>query len=92
MVYEIIEIELRLYHVFSIKDRRAIIRPLTERIRNRLNFSVMEEAPELPYDHTKLYCALVAADQRHLDQQLQSLRDLIDSYHRVEMIRFEPTE
>lgn len=89
MVYDIIEIELRLYHVFSIKDRRAVMRPLVERIRNRLNFSIMEEAATLPYDQARLYCALVAADHRHLDQQLQSLRNLVEGYHRVELIRFD---
>ena len=70
--------DLQLPGCQSLKDKRGIIRPLTTRLRNKLNVSVAETAYQDRWQRAEIACAAVASDKRVLDQTLRAADQLVE--------------
>lgn len=71
----------------SLKDRRSAVNSIKERVRNKYNVSVSEEAGET-WQIANMAFACVAVSERHVEAQFGSIRALIEEDERVLM--FDP--
>ena len=79
MFVGIVRIELHVPAASSLKDKRAVIRSLKERIRNRVQASVAEVDHHDLWQRAALGVALVSSENQHLGELLQSVRTIVDS-------------
>ncbi|HKI94335.1 MAG TPA: DUF503 domain-containing protein [Gemmatimonadales bacterium] len=62
--------DLHLNGCQSLKDKRRIIKSLKDRLHNTFNVSVAETGHHELWQRAELTCAVVASDQRHVEQVL----------------------
>ncbi len=79
MFVGIVRIELHVPAAGSLKDKRAVIRSLKERIRNRVQASVAEVDHHDLWQRAALGVALVSSENHHLTELLQSVRNIVES-------------
>lgn len=69
----VITFELRLEDAHSLKDKRHYVKGLKDRLRSRFNVSVAEIGYQDSWQHGLVAAAVVATDQTHAEQILQSV-------------------
>jgi hypothetical protein len=79
MFVGIVRIELHLPAALSLKDKRAVVRSLKERVRHRVQAAVAEVDHQDLWQRAALGVAVVCSDSRHLDELLQKVRNLVES-------------
>lgn len=73
MLIGLLTIQIHLHAVFSLKDKRKIIKSLNERLRSRFNASVSEIAAQDSKQLAVIGISVVTNDGAHLDQQLDKI-------------------
>lgn len=66
-------LELYLPYSHSLKDKRAVLRKLQDRLRARSNFSIAEVEYQDLWQRAKLAAVTVGSDQRILERATQQL-------------------
>lgn len=89
MFVGIVRIELHIPASRSLKDKRSVIQGLKERIRHRVRAAVAEVDHQDLWQRAALGVAVVSADARHVDEQLQSVRSLVQATHGAELLDWE---
>jgi uncharacterized protein YlxP (DUF503 family) len=79
-------VEIMIPASHSLKERRAVVNSLKERIRNRHNVSLAESGPDNVWQRANLNIACVADSQSTVDHILRSVIQLIDEEPRCESI------
>lgn len=79
MFVGIVRIELHLPGSTSLKDKRAIVRSLKDRIRERAQASVAEIDHQDLWQRAALGVAIVSGESRQVDERVQVVRSLADS-------------
>ena len=69
----VITLEIRLEHSHSLKDKRHVIKSLTERLRNRFNVAVAEIDCQDLWQRAVLSAVTVSNDRGHATQVLQAV-------------------
>jgi hypothetical protein len=85
----IVRIELHLPAARSLKDKRSVVRSLKERIRQRVHAAVAEVDHQDLWQRAALGVAVVSGEKRQVDEQLQSVRSLVQSTHEAELLEWE---
>jgi uncharacterized protein YlxP (DUF503 family) len=89
VVVGVIGWDIQVHDAQSLKQKRAVIRSLKERLRNRLNVSVAETGHQDLWQRAELTACVVATDRRGAEAILaradrlveaESLGRIIDSY------------
>lgn len=78
----VMTVTVHLPHSHSLKDRRSAVNSLKERIRNRCNVSVCEEAGET-WQIANLAFACVADSEPAAEAMFRSIREIAESDDRV---------
>ena len=78
--------ELHLAGCASLKQKRAILRSLKDRLRNRHNISVAETDHQNTWQRAELCAAVVCTDRRQAEAVLSRMDALIASDSRVRII------
>ncbi len=78
--------DLQLPGCQSLKDKRGLIRPLTKRLRDKLNVSVAETAYQDRWQRAEIACAVVASDQRVLEQTLRAADQMVERAEGVRIL------
>ena len=86
MLVGICELELSLLESFSLKDKRSIIKSLTERIRHRFNVSISEIDLNDDWKRSIIGFSFVSNNRRHIDKTISSVLEFIEKDSRVEII------
>ncbi len=86
MVVSVIAWELHLDGCTSLKQKRAILRSLKDRLRGRHNLSVAETDYQDTWQRAELCAALVAANRKLAEQILNRADELVASDARVRII------
>jgi uncharacterized protein YlxP (DUF503 family) len=86
VVVSVIAWELHLEGCSSLKQKRAILRSLKDRLRGRHNVSVAETDHQHTWQRAELCAALVSSDRRHAEQVLSLIDALVASDARVRII------
>lgn len=89
MVVGVIGWDIQVYDAQSLKQKRAVIKSLKERLRNRFNISVAETGHQELWQRAELTACVVATDRRGAESILdradrmvasEALGRIIDSY------------
>ena len=86
MVVSVIAWELHLNGCTSLKQKRAILRSLKDRLRGRHNVSVAETDHQNTWQRAEICVAVVSADRRRAEQVLSRVDALVASEPRVRII------
>lgn len=81
--------ELHISHAQSLKEKRAVLRPVLEGVRKLLSASVSEVGHHDAWQRTAVGVALVAPDARHLDELIERVRRYFEDQVEMEMLAME---
>jgi uncharacterized protein YlxP (DUF503 family) len=85
----IVRIELHLPGATSLKDKRAVVRGLKERIRHRVQAAVAEVDHQDLWQRAALGVTVVSGDQRQITSQLQAVRTLVESTYAAQLLDWQ---
>lgn len=80
-----LRVEIRLPTPQSLKEKRAVLRPVIEGMRRLGSFSVAEVGHHDDWQRATVGVAVVAPDGRGLDMQISKLRRYLDSRLEIEV-------
>jgi hypothetical protein len=89
MFVGIVRIELHLPAASSLKDKRAVVRSLKVRVRNRVQASVAEVDHHDLWQRATLGVAIVSSETRHLDELLQKVRNLVEAEPEAQVLDWQ---
>ena len=92
MFVGIVRIELHIPASRSLKDKRSVVQGLKERIRQRVRAAVAEVDHQDLWQRAALGVAVVSGERRQVDEQLQSIRRLVEATHGAELLDWEERE
>lgn len=78
--------ELHIYEARSLKQKRAVVKSLKDRLRDRLNVSVAETAHHDLWQRAEITACVVATDRRHAESVLDRADRLVESEARGRII------
>ena len=78
-------VELRVHGSRSLKEKRGVVRSITQRVRNRFNVSVAEVEGQDTWQRAVLGLAGVGTDAQDLRVRLEKAIDFIDELHLAEV-------
>ena len=87
MVVGVCTLELHLPGVASLKDKRQILLSLKERIQNKFNVSIAEVDGQDLWQTAVLGVACVANEQRHTNEVLDSVLNVVRANPNLELVR-----
>lgn len=85
----VLAIECRIHHAQSLKQKRAAIKGLTDRLRARLNASVAEVGYLDEWQHSLIGVAMLSNSRRYLQQQSELVTQLLLEATDIETIHIE---
>lgn len=89
MFVGIVRIELHLPAAGSLKDKRAIVRSLKDRIRERTAAAVAEVDHQDLWQRCALGVAVVSGTSHHVDELLQAVRQQVHATHGAELLDWQ---
>ena len=91
MVVGILRVGISLGDIFSLKQKRQVVKSIIEKLKNRFNVSVAEVDRQDERRYAVLGIACVSNSRQHVDSQLDTLLDFLESDGRfsVESIQKE---
>lgn len=85
MFIGVLELELRLFEVYSLKEKRSILKSLLTRLKNKFNVTVCESSYNDYHQKTEIGIVTVSNDIRHIDSMLEAIIDFVDGDNRLEI-------
>ena len=79
-----VECECIIYDVQSLKEKRAVLRRVVTRLKQKYNISVAEVDYQNVWQRTKLGIVAVTAERTATEQELQRALQFIDSFPEIE--------
>jgi hypothetical protein len=89
MFVGIVRIELHIPGSSSLKEKRSVIQGLKERIRHRVHAAVAEVDHQDLWQRAALGVAVVSGSHHHVDELLQSVRNLVNATHGAELLDWQ---
>ena len=83
---EAVRVELFLPHVHSLKEKRAVIKPIVEGARRRYQASVAEVDHQDKWQRATLGFAVVSSSSSHVQEVLDSVSRFVWSFPEVEVV------
>jgi uncharacterized protein YlxP (DUF503 family) len=81
-----LEVHLTLYASDSLKDRRAVVTSVKERLRNRFNVAIAETGEKENWRHAEFGIVTVAEDRAKVDRTLEAVGRFLDGDARFEVV------
>ncbi|HHT70643.1 MAG TPA: DUF503 domain-containing protein [bacterium] len=89
MIVGTLTVEIHLGAVFSLKEKRQVVRSVVDRIRQRFNVSVAEVARQEDHRWAVLGIACVANATNHVDRQLDHILDFLEKDGRFAVVNIQ---
>ncbi len=86
MVVGAARVELRVHGSHSLKQKRGVVRSITQRVRNRFNVSVAEVEGQDTWQRVVLGLATVGHHEVDARARLEKAIDFIESLHLAEVV------
>lgn len=86
MIVGVALVTFRLYEIYSLKEKRSIVKSLIEKSRNRFNVSVAEVADQDVHQKAAIGIAVVGNDGRLLNSVLDRIIDFMEGLGLAELI------
>ncbi len=90
MVVVVTVFELHLPNARSLKEKRRVVKSLTERIHRRHRVSVAETDYHDLHQRAEIGIAAVHRSRRQMERQMDAIRDLIDEQPEAVLLYWEP--
>ena len=84
-------VELHVHGSRSLKQKRGVVRSISQRLRNRFNVSVAEIGGQDTWQRARLGFATVSASVRHAEEVVDAVERLVWSRSEVEVLSTERT-
>jgi uncharacterized protein YlxP (DUF503 family) len=84
-----LSVELHLPQVRSLKDKRAVVKPIVEGSRQRFGVAAAEVGKQDLWQASELAFAAVASSPRHVAEVLDSVERFVWSFPEVEVVNCE---
>lgn len=81
----VLRIELHIPHSRSLKEKRAVVRPIVEGLRHRFSLSVAEVGFQEKWQRTAIGVAVVAESQSHASEVVASVERWVWSRAEIEV-------
>ena len=89
MFVGIVRIELHVSAAGSLKDKRAVIRSLKERIRHRVQAAVAEVDHQDLWQRAALGVCVVSGELRQVDEMIQAVRNVVDTVPAAQVLDWQ---
>jgi hypothetical protein len=89
MIIGVITAQLHLQGIGSLKEKRSIIKSLTERLKNRFNASIAEVDHNDSKISAVIGAAIISNDSRFIDQQFDSIINFMRNDGRFYLAQIE---
>jgi uncharacterized protein YlxP (DUF503 family) len=89
MFVGIVRIELHVPAAGSLKDKRAVIRSLKERIRHRVHAAVAEVDHQDLWQRAALGVCVVSGELRQVDEMIQAVRNVVDTVPAAQVLDWQ---
>lgn len=87
MIVGLVRVQLRIPMARSLKDRRNVLRSLTDKLDNKYNVAVAEINTSGQWKNSTLAVVTVADGKNHVEQCLHSVLDFIDDFPGISTVR-----
>lgn len=86
MVVGVVVWELHIDGCNSLKEKRAVVRSLKDRLRGRHNVSIAETDHQDTWQRAELAAAVVSSDRRRAQEMISRIDSVVESDFRVRII------
>jgi hypothetical protein len=86
MIVAVMTVELYLLGSTSLKDKRAVLRRLKDRLGNKFNISIAEVDHQDKWQRAQLGIAQVGSDYKYLEKCMNTIFSIIDNDVEVEVV------
>lgn len=83
----IAQIELHLPGCQSLKEKRRIVKSLSDKVRKKWNISFSELDSLDKWQYSTVGMCMISNDQHHIDSSIQKILTFIESFYEAEVIR-----
>ena len=91
MVVGLLTVEFHVPGSHSLKEKRMVLRRVKDRLK-KFNVAVSEVEHQDLWQRAALGVAIVSGERRQVDEQLQSVRMLVQSTHGAELLDWQEQE
>ncbi len=89
MVVGAAAVEIRIHGAQSLKQKRGVVRSISQRVRNRFNLSVSEVGAQDRWQLAVLGLSAAGADRRQVRATLDRALEFIEDLHLAEVLNFD---
>jgi uncharacterized protein YlxP (DUF503 family) len=89
MVIGVCKLDLRIPENHSLKEKRHVLRKLTDRVKTRFNVAISEVGDNDLWQRAQMGFCTVGNDRRHINSSLDKVIYFIEQMNLVEMVRSE---
>ncbi len=89
MVIGVCKLDLRIPENHSLKEKRHVLRKLTDRVRTRFNVAIAEVGDNDLWQRAEMGFCTVGNDRRHINSSLDKVIYFIEQMNLVEMVHSE---
>ena len=86
MVVGVCSLRFALHGVFSLKEKRSIIKKITERVRNRFPVSIAEVGDNDIWQSAQIGFSMVGNDRAYINSCMDKVIDYIESLYLAEIV------
>jgi uncharacterized protein len=86
MVVGTLTVDVRLGDVHSLKEKRAVVRPIVAELRRRFDVAAAETGDQDLYRRAELSAALVSSRHQHVEEVLEACERLIAGRPEIELL------
>jgi uncharacterized protein YlxP (DUF503 family) len=87
MVIGVCKLDLRIPENHSLKEKRHVLRKLTDRVKTRFNVAISEVGDNDLWQRAQMGFCTVGNDRRHINSSLDKVINFIEQMNLVEMVR-----
>src|SRR3979411_1184736 len=81
-----LELQLHLPDVHSLKEKRAVVRPIVDGARHRFAVSAAEVAHQDKWQRAELGCGAVAGSESHVRDVLEAVERFVWSFPEIDVV------
>lgn len=86
MILATIEIDVRIYDSYSLKEKRSVIKSVIRRLQNKFNISISEINNLDKLNYSTIGVATISNDLKVVDGTVEKVVNFIDNDDRLEII------
>jgi hypothetical protein len=79
-------VEIRVHESHSLKEKRGVVRSITQRVRNRFNLSIAEVGGQDSWQRAELGLCIAGSDRTHVRSQIERALSFIEELHLAEVV------